>query len=164
MESQQKSKSTDGTMDLKNYYFADVCIVPTFPTFATTEHRYIGSPKHADRTTPNVGTPIHELRERANAVCAAMSSNLPRPPIVDASLTGRERDIALEAERDCAANNKDVFLAISAMSKNIVVRDDIKAEVAEALQPVAERLVDVEEGMTKLETRTSNLTMIASTI
>ena len=45
------------------------------------------------------------------------------------------------------------------MSKNIVVRDDIKAEVAEALQPVAKRLLDVEEGIVKLGPQSSNLHM-----
>ena len=57
-----------------------------------------------------------------------------QPPIVDPSLTGRERDIALEAKLDFEPTIKHVFLAISAMSKNIVVRDDIRAEIAEALQ------------------------------
>ena len=68
-----------------------------------------------------------------------------QPTIADASLTVHERDIALEAERDFEPTIKRVFLAISAMSKSTVVRDDIKAEVAEALQPVSERLGDLEE-------------------
>ena len=87
---------------------------------------------------PSSGTPIHELSARANAVRATLTSNLLQRPAVDASLTGRERDIGLEAERDLEPTIKDVFLAISVMSKSIVVRADIKAEVPETLQPVSE--------------------------
>ena len=108
----------------------------------------------------SVSTPIQELRQRANAVRAPLSpSSLLQAPLDDGNLTGRERDVALEAERDFEPTIKDLSLAISAMSKNIVVRDDIRAEVAEALQPVTERLLDVEEGMSKLGAQSSNLHM-----
>ena len=61
-------------MDLEDDSFADVSALPAFPSFAATgQNTYIGSPKRAARTPPNVGTPIAELRERANAVRAAMS-------------------------------------------------------------------------------------------
>ena len=102
------------------------------------------------------GTPIHELRERANAGCAALKSNLPQLPAVDASLTGRERDIALEAERYFEPTIEDGFITISAMCKNIVVRDDIKAEVAEALQPVSERFGDLQQLASRAIGETTN--------
>ena len=86
-----------------------------------------------------------------------MASNLQRPPAVDANLMGRERDIAFEAEREFEPTIKDAFLAISAMTKQIVVRYGIKAEVAEALQLVAERLLDVEESVAKLRAQSNNL-------
>ena len=84
---------------------------------------------------------FHELRARANAVRAVFVSNLPQPPVVDPSLTGRERDIALEADSHFELALKGVFFTISVMSKNMIVRDDIKAEMANALQPVVDRLV-----------------------
>ena len=86
-------------MDLEDVLFADASFTPTIPGF-TTEHSYFGSPRNAHKPTPVSGTPVHELRARANAVRAALTSNLPQPPAIDASLTSRERDIALEAERE----------------------------------------------------------------
>ena len=85
-----------------------------------------------------------------------MASKMQRPPAV-ANLMGRERDTAFEAEREFEPTIKDAFLAISAMTKQIVVRDGIKAEVAEALQLVAERLLDVEESVAKLRAQSNNL-------
>ena len=119
--------------------FADFGLAASIPVFPT-EHNYIGSPINAQRSMPSSGTPIHELRARVNAVRAALTSNLQQTQVVDASLTGRERDIALKAERDFEPTIKYVFFGISAMSKIIVVPDVIKAGVAEALQPVSERL------------------------
>ena len=74
--------------------------------FASTEHRHNGSPTRAS-PVPVVGTPIQLLRERAHAVRSAMSSKFQKPTVVD----------ALEAQREFEPTIKDVFLAISAMSK-----------------------------------------------
>ena len=72
-------------------------------------------------------------------------------------MTGRERDIALEADRDFEPTIKDVFIAISTMSKSIIVRNEIKAEIAEALQLVSKRLGDLEQLASRASAETKNL-------
>ena len=69
------------------------------------------------KPTPIFGTPIHKLRSRANAIHAALTSNLLQSLAVEASSTRRERDIALEAERDFEPTIKNVFFAISVYRK-----------------------------------------------
>ena len=74
-------------------------------------------------------TPIHELRARANAVRAALTSTLLEPAAVDAKLTSCKRDIAFDAQRDFEATIESVFCAISRMYKSIIVRDDMNAKM-----------------------------------
>ena len=109
-------KITAERMELEDDSFADAVLAASVPSFLA-EHAYIGSPKNALRPAPNFGTPISELRARANAVRSALNSSLPQPPSVDPSLTGRECDIALEAERDFEPTIKD---AISACRKKLL--------------------------------------------
>ena len=99
---------------------------PSMPTFMFgTELALIGSPGLAQRSKPMTGTPINEIRTRADAVRATLVAQMPQPPAVDATLTAPERDVALEVVRDFEPTLKDVFFAISALSKSIVVREEI---------------------------------------
>ena len=74
------AKTLKEFMELEDNSFADVGLAASIPVFPT-EHNYIGSPRNAPRPMPSSGTPIHELRARANAVRAALTSNLPQPQL-----------------------------------------------------------------------------------
>ena len=77
-------KDSVGSMELADE-FADAGFSPTILT-VPTEHSYIGSPIIAQKPLVVSGTPIHELRARANAVRAALTSSLPQPPTVSGDL------------------------------------------------------------------------------
>ena len=91
--------------------------------------------------------------EFLNAVRAAMFLHLAKPLEIDANLTGRERDIAFEAERQFEPTTRYVFPTNSAMTKSIVIRDDIKAEIANTLQVVINRLVKSKTALPSSEPR-----------
>ena len=95
-------------------------------TISAASYAFIGSPIHF-RSKQLSGTPTHEIRARANADRAALTSHLPQHPAVDVELTSRERNLALEADRYFAPTLKNVLLSISAMSKSMVVRYVMKA-------------------------------------
>ncbi len=119
--------------------------VPSLPAFGAQKEAlkmFIGTPAPCHRAA--AGTPLAEVRARAAAVRASLEDSLPKPPAVNVELEGRERDLAEEAARDFEPSNRDILNAIKAMRENMIVRDDVRADIAEAMQPVHERLDQVE--------------------
>ena len=86
-----------------------------------------------------------------------MEANKRKPPAVPVGLQGREQALAVEAASDFGPSIRDVFTAITAVSRTMVVREEIKADVAETLMPVYARLDAFDEGIPKLGAQTSNL-------
>ena len=65
--------------------------------------------------------------------------------------------MAVEAVAEFEPSIRDVFTAIAAMSRTMVVRDEIKADVAETLLPIYTRLDSFDAGIAKLGDQTRNL-------
>ena len=102
-------------------------------------------------------TPLAELRARALKVREALEASIPKPPAFPSGLEGREHSLAVEAVAEFEPSIRDVFTAITAMSRTMVVRDEIKADVAETLLPIYARLDSFDAGIAKLEDQTRNL-------
>ena len=134
---------------------------PLLPSFKdeseqATEHRYIGSPtRSAQSVAPK--TPLAELQARALRVRAALESQLPRPPTVSSELVGREKELAEEAAREYEPTGRDIMAAITTMSRSMVVREEIKADIAEAVLPLDERMEHMEATLATVQAQTANL-------
>ena len=86
-----------------------------------------------------------------------MEASIPKPPTIPMGLEGREQALAVEAASDFGPSIRHVFTAIPAISRTMVVREEIKADVAETLMSVYARLDTFDEGIAKLGAQTSNL-------
>ena len=63
-----------------------------------------------------------------------------RPPAVSPDLIGQEKEIAEEAGREYAPTGRDIMAAIVTLSRSMLVRKDIKADIAEAVLQLNERM------------------------
>ena len=140
--------------------FADLPMAPALPSFKAeghvTEHLYIGSPGRSSRPVEPT-TPLAELQARAVRVRAALEAQLPRLPAVSSELVGRERELAEEAAREYEPTGRDIMAAITTMSRSMVVREEIKADIAEAVLPLNERMGHMEATLTTVHAQTANL-------
>ena len=116
---------------------------------------FIGTPAPGSRAVP--GTPLAEVQARAASLRAALQASAPQPPTVNPGLEGREKELAEAAAREYEPSNKDIMNAITVMQQNMVVRDDIKADVMEALQPVHARLDSVDASANQALNETKEL-------
>ncbi len=91
-----------------------------------------------------------------------MEESVPKPPAVSEDLQGREKELAEEAARDFEPSNRDLMNVITHMARNMVVRDEVKADVVEALGPVRAQLHTVEARSTQAleETKALNERLI----
>ena len=102
-------------------------------------------------------TPLAELSARALKVREALEASIPKPPAILSGLEGREHSLAVEAAAEFEPSIRDVFTAITAMSRTIVVRGEIKADITETLLPIYARLDSFDAGIAKLGDQTRNL-------
>ncbi len=125
-------------------------VPPGLPTFN------IGTPAPRAQI-PVQTTPLATVRARAAAIREALQEAMPKPPVVGDELKGQERDLAVEAARGFEPSNADIMSAIGAMMKNMVVRDDIRADVAEALAPLQKSIDHIDAKSTQALDETKNL-------
>ena len=130
---------------------------PALPKFGNqiAAQMFIGTPAPGSRAVP--GTPLAEVQARAASLRAALQASAPQPPTVNPGLEGREKELAEAAAREYEPSNKDIMNAITVMQQNMVVRDDIKADVMEALQPVHARLDSVDASANQALNETKEL-------
>ncbi len=143
-------------------------MAPQMPQFPA-QNAFIGTPAPVARASaqstpvlvrpvaPVQTTPLAEVRARAASVRAALEASAPGPPKVDPQLKDGEKEQAEAAARDYEPSNKDIMTAITSMRQEMVVRDDIKADVMEALQPVNARLDAADDRVTQALEETKNL-------
>ena len=110
--------------------FADFPMAPALPG---TE-AFIGTPVRRVFVNPN--TPLMELRNRAASVRAALDASMPRPPIVSCDIDGRELALAEEAALTYEPTGRDIMHVLGNIANNMVVKDDLRVEITEALHPV----------------------------
>ena len=77
-----------------------------------------------------------ELRNRAASVRAALDASMPRPPVVSCALEGRELALAEEAALAYEPTGRDIMKVLGNIANNMVVKDDLRVEITEALHPV----------------------------
>ena len=124
-------------MELENNSFADFGLAANILVFLT-EHNYIGTAFntwfwytiHESRGPSVPSTPLSELRARALRIREALEASMPKPPAIPSGVEGREHSLAVEAAAEFEPSIRDVFTAITAMSSTMLVRDEIKADVA----------------------------------
>ena len=102
---------------------------PSLPKFGVSQ-AFIGTPARAVQV-PIPKTPLSEVRARAEAVRASLEASMPKPPSLAPELEGAERQQAEAAVAGFEPSNRDIMDAISTLARNVVVRDDIRAEVTE---------------------------------
>ena len=129
-------------MELEDYSFA--VVVASVPAFQTKKS-YIGSPKNGPRPTPNVGTPIQELRAREASVRVALEASTPKPPIVPTDLEGRELALAENAAQSYEPSGHEILNVLGHIAKNILAKEDLRVEITEALHSITHRLDVVED-------------------
>ena len=88
---------------------------------------------HGNISYKEASTPLAELKARAVKVREALAANLPRPLAVSTELVGRECELAGEAARDYEPTGRDIMAAIKTLSRSMVVRKEIRATIAEAI-------------------------------
>ena len=71
-------------------------------------------------------------------------------PAIPVGVECREQALAFEAASEFEPSIRDVLTAIAAMSRTMVVREEIKADVAEISMPVYVRLDAFAECVAKL--------------
>ena len=112
----------------------------------------IGSPTR----TPD--TPLAELKARAIRVRKALDANLPQPPTISPDLIGRERELAEEAAAmEYQPTSRDIMAAISTLSRSMVVREEIRADIAEAIEPLKDCIGHIESTLDTVQKQTGNL-------
>ena len=89
-----------------------------------------GSPVRTIKLPSEATTPLAELKAPAVRVRKALAASLPQPPIVPQDLIGRERELAEEAARDYEPTSRDIMAAISMLSRSMVVREEIRADIS----------------------------------
>ena len=132
------------------------CLDPD-PTVASSKRK---KQKTIARSTTfeNCGIKSTYLLLRAPVrVRAALEAQLPRLPAVSSELVGRERELAEEAAREYEPTGRDIMAAITTMSRSMVVREEIKADIAEAVLPLNERMGHMEATLTTVQAQTANL-------
>ena len=127
--------------------FADFPMAPALPG---TE-AFIGTPVRRVFVNPN--TPLMELRNRAASVRAALDASMPRPPIVSCALEGRELALAEEAALAYEPTGRDIMTVLGNIANNMVVKDDLRVEMTEALHPVYAHLELITRSRSVLWTR-----------
>ena len=131
--------------------FADLPMAPALPGTDT----FIGTPPRPSHAVPS--TPLAEMRHRAATVRAALEAALPKLPLVPCDLEGRELALAEEAALAYEPTGRDIMQVLGQIAKNMVVKDDLRAEITEALQPVYTNI-------TALGAKTDNLNARLSVI
>ena len=116
--------------------FADLPMAPALPGTET----FIGTPPRTRHAVPSSNTPLIEIRQRAAIVRAALETALPKPPLVPCDLAGRELALAEEAALAYEPTGRDIMQVLEQIAKNMVVKDDLRAEITEALQHVYRNL------------------------
>ena len=112
----------------------------------------IGSPTRAPETQ------LAELKARAIRVRAALDANLPQPPALAPGLVGRERELAEEAASfEYQPTSPAIMAAISTLSRSMVVREEIRADIAEAIDPINDRIGHMESSLETVQKHTANL-------
>ena len=102
-------------------------------------------------------TPLAELKARAVRMREAHAASLPQPPIVPQDFVGRERELAEEAARDYEPTSRDIMAAFSTLSRSMVVRKEIRADIAEAIELLKRRLANMESNLVTVQQHISNL-------
>lgn len=128
--------------------------IPAMPCFGSDLSM---SPRARDQPRDAPGTPLDEMLAKAASIRSALMQTVPRPPDVDDSLVGEARDAAEKASADFQPSNKDLMTALSAILKNMVVKDDVRAEVTEAMVPVKKELREVSDRTDLALSQTHNL-------
>ena len=139
--------------DLEDDHFADLPKAPPLPGSA-----YIGTPVRSTIGISSHGTPLAELRQRAASIRATLEAALPKAPTVSCGLEGRELSLAEEAAASYEPTGRDIMHALSQIAKTMVVKEDLHAEMTEALQPISQRLDTVEDQVAtaRFETKALN--------
>ena len=151
--------------DLEDDHFADLQKAPPLPGGA-----FIGTPIRSKFASSNQNTPLAELRHRAATIRAALEAAVPKPPSVPCGLDGRDLELAEEEAQAYEPTGRDIMNVLGQIAKNMVVKDDLRAEVTEALLPVyanldsinakSERALDetkvLNERLTAIEQKTSS--------
>ena len=128
---------------------------PAMPQYVP-QHSFIGTPAPPVRK-PVPTTPLAEVRGRAEALRQSLATSFPKAPEVKPELEGQEREVAEKAARSFEPSNREILNAINMMRENMVVRDDIRADIVEALQPVNARLDSVDAKTTQALNETKTL-------
>ena len=72
-------------------------------------------------------------------------------------LVGRERELAEEAARDYEPTGRDIVAAISTLSRSMVVREEMRADIAEAIYPLKHKTASFENHLATVQQQTTNL-------
>ena len=62
--------------------------------------------------------------------------SVPQHPVVPSGLEGRELALAEDAAHSYEPSGRDIMHVLGKIAKNIVVNEDLRAEITEALLPV----------------------------
>ena len=144
------------TRELEDDSFADLPSVPVMQQFDVM-HAFIGLPSRPSQTAASLSTPLAVIRQRAAVVRAALEASVPRAPVIPSGIDGRKQSLAEEVARDYEPSGRDIMNVLGQIAKNMVVKDDLRAEITEALVPVYAHLQAVDAKSEKALQQSMNL-------
>ena len=100
-----------------NFRFNSFAEVVAFLPALPIKYFFNGSPKNGPLPTPNIGTPMHELRARAASVRVALEASMPKPPIVPTDLEGREFAVAEDAAQSYEPSGSEILNVLRQIAK-----------------------------------------------
>ena len=83
---------------------------------------------------------------------------MPKPPILQSDLEVRELALAEDAAHSYEPSGHEILNVLDQIAKNILVKDDLRVEITEALQTISHRLDVVEDQVAtaRFETKALN--------
>ena len=90
-------------------------------------------------------------------VRATLVGSVPEPPVVPAGLEGRELALAEDAAHSFEPSGRDIMHALGQIARNMFVKDDLRAEMTEALLPVYANIEAVNAKSDRALAETKNL-------